>query len=241
MTAAMPTASVDEVERDIYRISVAAPNAGPAGFTFNQFLIVDDRPMLFHTGHRKLFPVVRAAVERVLPVAALRYIAFSHVEADECGALNEFLAAAPSAEAVCSGTAARTSINDATDRPPKAMADGETLSLGKRQMRWYDAPHVPHGWECGYMAETTSKTLFCGDLFTQGGIDHPAITEGDILTPSEALRSRLEYYAHARNTRAILGRLAADKPTSLACMHGSVWRGDGAALLGKLADALERS
>ena len=229
---------VDEIAEGIYRISTPT-DVVPGGFTFNQFLIADEEPLLFHTGLRKLFPAIREAISRVIPVERLRYVALSHVEADESGALNEFLAAAPRAVPVCSQTAALVSINDLADRPPRALADGETLSLGRHRVRWFDTPHLPHAWECGYLGEETTSTLLCGDLFTHAGSDVPPMTEGDILGPSEGMRKMMDYYAHAKNTRPMFERLAAFKPRALALMHGSSWRGDGAKLLMELADAVE--
>jgi flavorubredoxin len=202
-------------------------------------LIVDDEPLLFHTGLRRIFPLVREAVATVMPVERLRYVALSHFEADECGSLNEWLAVAPQAVAVCSRVAAMTSIQDVADRPPRALVDGETLSLGNHQVRWFDTPHLPHAWECGLMMEQQTRTLLCGDLFTQPGDKTPALIESDILGPSEQMRKGLDYFAHAPNTRAMLERLATEEPATLACMHGSAWRGDGAALLRELADKLE--
>jgi flavorubredoxin len=171
----------------------------------------------------------------VVPLDRLRYVGLSHFEADECGALNEFLAAAPRAVPLCSRVAAMVSVNDVADRPARAMADGETLPLGKHSMRWIDTPHMPHGWECGLLMETATGTLLCGDLFTQGGAGEVPVTEGDILGPSEGFRSHMDYYTHTPNTRALLERLAREKPATLACMHGSAWRGDGAKLLRALA------
>lgn len=231
--------TVDEVAAGIYRISTPL-DAVPGGFTFNQYLIADEEPLLFHTGLRALFPAVSAAIGRVLPLARLRWIAFSHVEADECGALNQLLAAAPHAAPVCSRVGAMVSVGDLADRAPRALADGETLALGQKVVEWHDAPHLPHGWDCGFLSERTTRTLFCGDLFTQPGARHPALTEGDILGPSEAMRAGMDYYAHARDGRAQLTRLAATRPTTLACMHGSAWRGDGERLLLALAEALQR-
>lgn len=230
---------VDEIADGIYRISIAIPpSTGSGGFTFNQYLVRDEAPLLFHTGPRKLFDAVRAGIERVLPVERLRYVSFSHVEADECGALNPFLAVAPHAVPLCGRIAALVSIGDLADRPPRPLADGEALSLGAREVRWHDAPHVPHGWECGFLSETTTRTLFCGDLFTQFGDRHDAITEGDILEASEAGRSRMDYYAHSPNTGRVLAALADTAPTTLACMHGSAWRGDGASMLRALSARL---
>lgn len=230
---------VDEIADGIYRISTPVPpSVVPGGFTFNQYLIRDDEPLLFHTGPRMLFQAVRDAIERVIPTATLRYISFSHVEADECGSLNQFLAAAPQAVPVCGQVAAMVSIGDLADRPPRALADQERLALGQHTVQWIDAPHLPHGWECGFLAETTTRSLLCGDLFTQFGENHPPITEGDILEPSEAARIGMDYYAHSPDTSRLLERLAALAPTTLACMHGPAWRGDGAALLRSLASRL---
>jgi flavorubredoxin len=229
--------TLDEIAEDIYRISTPI-QAVPGGFTFNQYLVVDDEPLLFHTGLRRLFPAVRDAIARVLPVERLRWLAFSHLEADECGALNDFLAAAPRAQAACSAIGAMTSVGDLAIRPPRPLADGERLRLGRREVKWVDAPHVPHGWDCGFLFEGTTRTLFCGDLFTQGGDRHPPLTEADILGPSEAMRRAMDYFAHAPATRGTLEKLARDEPLTLACMHGAAWRGDGAKLLRALAEAL---
>ena len=233
--------SVDEVADGVYRIGTPVRFPDGVGFTFNQYLVVDDAPLLFHTGLRRLFPLVRDAVGRVVPVDRLRYIGFSHFEADECGSLNDWLALAPTAEPLCGRIAAMTSVNDVADRPAQVLGDGEALSLGRGTLRWLDTPHVPHAWECGLLFEERTRTLLCSDLFTQGGADHPPITEHDVLGPSEAMRAAMDYYAHAANTRQILERLAALAPTTLACMHGSAWRGDGAGMLRALADALEKT
>ncbi len=130
-------------------------------------------------------------------------------------------------------------MNDVADRPGRPLADGETLALGRHAVTWFDTPHLPHAWETGYLFEHRTSTLLCGDLFTQFGAEHPPLTDADILGPSEASRKAMDYYAHAPGTRAMLERLAAERPTTLACMHGSAWRGDGAALLRSLADAVE--
>lgn len=238
ITNAESGTNIQEIAADIYRINTpfALPDGGQ--FSFNQYLVADERAMLFHTGPRRLYAVVSEAIRRVLPLDSLRYIGVSHFEADECGALNEFLAAAPRAEPVSSGIAAMVSLADYADRAPRALADGEELALGRHVMRWLDTPHVPHGWDCGLMHETTTQTLFCGDLFTQGGRGDLALTESDILGPSEAFRRPLDYFAHAPRTTDTLERLARLRPTTLACMHGSAWRGDGAALLSALGAAL---
>lgn len=229
--------NVEEVADGIYRINT--PMSIPGGeFSFNQYLIVDDAPLLFHTGPRRMFPLVRHAIETVMPLERLRYIGFSHFEADECGALNELLAAAPRGEPLCGRIAAMVSVNDVADRPARALADGEELTLGRRTLQWFDTPHVPHGWECGFLFEKTTRTLLCGDLFTQPGKGTKALVDADILAPSEAFRAAMDYYAHAPTTQATLERLALTRPTTLACMHGSAWRGDGEALLRSLGVAL---
>ncbi len=238
ITNAASGTNLHEIVPGIYRINTPVDLPGAIGFNFNQYLVADDEPLLFHTGPRRMFPLVAEAIARVLPLATLRYVAFSHFEADECGALNDFLAAAPRAVPVCGQVAAMVSVNDAADRPARALADGEELIVGRHALRWFDAPHVPHGWECGFMFEARTRTLLCGDLFTQGGRGTTPITESDILGPSEAFRAPMDYYAHAPHTAAVLERLAGTQPQVLACMHGSAWRGDGAALLRALATAL---
>lgn len=227
--------NVHEVADGIYRINTPVTFENGLGFSFNQYLIVDDDPLLFHTGPRKMFPLVQEAVASVMPVEQLRYIGFSHVEADECGSLNEWLAAAPKAVPLCSTVAAMVSVNDLADRPARAIADNEVLSLGKHRVRWFDTPHLPHGWECGLLSEETTQTLFCGDLFTQGGADNPVVTEEDILDSTEAFREAMDYFSHTSNAGEMLERLASTEPTTLACMHGSVYRGDGADMLRRLS------
>ena len=230
--------NVHEVADGIYRINTPVQIEGGGGFSFNQYLIVDDVPLLFHTGLRKMFPLIREAVASVLPVEQLRYIAFSHVEADECGSLNEWLSVAPQSIPLCGTIAAMVSIEDLADRSPRALEHGEVISLGKHRVRWFDAPHLPHGWDCGYLTEEMTRTFLCGDLFTQGGADLPPITESDILGPSEAFRRGMDYFSYTKNTRKMLEELASYEPTTLACMHGSAWNGDGALLLRELADSL---
>lgn len=231
---------IDEIANGIYRISTAVPpSAIPGGFTFNQYLIADDSPLLYHTGPRKMFPLVRAAIASVIPVESLRYIGFSHYESDECGSLNEFLEQAPKAEPLCSNIAKMVSVDDIASRPARAMSDGEELSLGSHIVRWIDTPHLPHAWECGHLFETSTKTLFCGDLFTQGGHEHEPLTTQDILETSEAMRSGLDYFSQTRQVRELTEKLAATSPRVLACMHGAAWQGDGATLLLQLAERLD--
>lgn len=228
---------IDEVAEGIYRISTPFREI-PGGFSFNQYLVIDDQPLLFHTGPRRMHALVREAISSVLDAKNLRFIGFSHYESDECGSLNEFLSLAPNAVPLCGRINAMIN-GDCMDKPPRVLADGEVLPLGRHRVRWFDTPHLPHAWECGYLLEEATGTLFCGDLFTQGGADGAPVTTSDILEPSEAFRKQMDYFSHAKNVRDMMGRLAASKPTTLACMHGSAWRGDGSRLLLALADSLD--
>jgi len=231
--------SIDEVAAGIYRISTPVDiPAIPGGFTYNRYLVVDDEPVLFHSGLRRMFPLTQEAISKVMPVDRLHHIGFSHFEADESGALNEFLAVAPQAAPFSSDIGALVSVNDVADRMGRGLADGERFSTGAHQFEWIYTPHVPHGWDCGVLFDHTTGTLLCGDLFTQPGSKHPPITEGEILSSSETMRKAMDYYGHARGTGAILERLAGLRPKMLACMHGSAYRGDGAVLLRGLAAKL---
>jgi flavorubredoxin len=230
--------NVHEVADGIYRINTPVKIPGAGGFSFNQYLIVDDDPLLYHAGLRNMFPLVHEAVATILAVEKLRYITLSHTEADEAGALNQWLAAAPQSAPVCGKVAAMVSIGDLADRPPHALADGDVLTLGKHSVRWFDTPHLPHAWDCGHMIEERTATLLCGDLFTQGGSDLAPLTESDILQPSEDFRHKMDYFSHTKNARVMIERLASTDPATLACMHGSAWHGDGARLLRALADVL---
>ena len=238
ITNAHTGTNIEEIAEGIYRINTPVEIPGGA-FSFNQYLVDDAEPLLFHTGPRRLFPLVSEAVRQVLPAERLRWIAFSHFEADECGSLNEWLALAPEAQPLCSATAAMVSVADVADREPRGLADGETFSTGRRTLRWFDAPHLPHGWETGYLADESTRTLFCGDLFTQPGRGDTALTSADILGPSEMFRGEMDYYAHSANAAPLFAKLAAFEPQTLACMHGSAWRGDGEAILLDLARAVE--
>ena len=218
-----PVGSITEIAPRLHRISVAMPPEFiPGGFSFNQYLLMDEKPLLFHTGPRE----------------QLRYIAFSHVEADECGALPAFLAAAPEARPVCSAVAAMVSMNDLSDVEPIGMADGQVLETGRHRLTWQTTPHLPHGWECGYLFDETSRTLFCGDLFTQPGMGEKALVQDDIVESSEAFRGHMDYFSHSVNAPALIDKLANLRPELLACMHGSAWSGDGASLLRKLGRSL---
>jgi len=224
---------VTEVAPDVFRISTFVPQAG---IEFAQFLVRDDEPLLFETGLKMMFPAVREAVAKLIDPAKLRWITFSHFESDECGALNEFLAIAPNAEAACSLVGAATSVNDFASRPPRVLADNEEIATGKRRFRYLVTPHVPHCWDAGLLFETTDRTLFSSDLLTQSG-EQPPLTESD---PLERAREQLigfqkspfaDYMPYTEKTPAVLERLAALQPKTVATMHGSVYRGDGAKVL----------
>ena len=230
---------VDEVVHGIYRICTPL-DVIPGGFTVNSYLVADDEPLLFHTGYRKLFPITLDAIEKVMPVEKLRWIGGSHFEGDEFGALNEFLAVAPEAKPFGAEIGVLTSLNDFAIRTARGFVDGEEFSIGRRRMKWLYTPHVPHGWDCGILFDQSTKTLFCGDLFTQPGANMPPVTESEVLTASEGMREMMDYYAHATSTTAILERLATLCPSTLACQHGSAYRGDGVALLRELAATIEK-
>ena len=224
-----------EIADGIYRFSTLVPEvAAPAGFTFNQFLILADEPMLFHCGARGMFPLVSAAVAAIMPLDKLRWISFGHVEADECGSMNPWLAAAPQAQVAHGRTACMVSLDDLADRAPRPLADGEALDLGGKLVRWRDTPHVPHGWEAGLIFEETTRTLFCGDLLTQAGAG-PALVETDILGPALATEDMFHAMCLGPNTGPAIRALADLAPRVLAIMHGSSYAGDTAGALRGLA------
>ncbi len=230
---------VHEIADRIYRFSTLIPGvAGPAGLTFNQFLIDADEPLLFHTGQRPLFPAISAAVSRIIGLDKLRWITFSHVESDECGALNEWLAVAPKATPAHGRLGCNIWLNDMSDRPPRALADGEVLDLGGKKVRRLDTPHLPHCWDAGLIYEETTSTLLTSDIFTHGG-DVPPLTENDILGPALALEKALPFTAVSPDTISMLRKLAALKPRRLALMHGSSFSGDGRVPLEALATHYE--
>ncbi len=204
--------------------------------TFNQFLLLDEEPLLFHTGHRVMFPAVRAAIETLLPMDRLRWITFGHLESDECGAMNEFLAVAPRSEVAHGVGGCMVSLNQMCDRLPRPLDDGETITLGRMRVRHIDTPHVPHGWDARVLYEEVTGTLLCGDLFTHLG-DGAPLVESDILGPAEQAENLFGYSTLAPATAATVDRLAALAPRTLALMHGSSFTGDGAAMLHALADS----
>jgi len=230
------TVRTDEIAEGIFRLSTwVAEVAPPAGFTFNQYLIRAEQPLLFHTGPRHMFGDIRDAVEQITPVAGLRWISFGHVESDECGAMNLWLAAAPQAQVAHGATACMVSLNDLADRPPRVLADGEVLDLGGRRVRWIDTPHVPHAWESGLMYEEVTGTLFSGDLFTHVG-DGPALTREGIVAAAAQTEDIFKSTSLNTLTAATIRRLASLNPRTLAVMHGSCFSGDGAGQLQGLAD-----
>lgn len=232
---------IDEIAAGIFRLSAYVPEiAPPAGFTFNHFLVRGEEPLLFHTGLRKMFPALREAVSRLIRPEELRWIAFGHYEADECGAMNEWLEVAPHAQVAHGQTACLVSLNDTADRPPRILGDGEVIELGRgKRLRYLDTPHIPHGWEAGVLYEEGSGTLLCGDLFTQIG-DGAAMTEGDIVGPALAAEDMFRYSSLNPAMGTTIRRLAELAPSTLALMHGPSFRGDGAAALRDLAGDYER-
>ncbi|HTI80995.1 MAG TPA: MBL fold metallo-hydrolase [Acetobacteraceae bacterium] len=232
---------IAEIAPRIYRLSTFVPQiAPPAGFTFNQFLVLGDEPLLFHTGLRRMFPAVQAALSRIIPSERLRWICFGHYEADECGAMNEWLSVAPHAEVAHGQTACMVSLNDMADRPPRILADNEAIDLGNdRRVRYLDTPHVPHGWEAGVLYEEATGTLLCGDLFTQTG-DAGPLTEDDVIGPAIAAEDLFHASSLTPTTGATIRGLAALSPRTLALMHGPSFAGNGATALQALADDYDR-
>jgi flavorubredoxin len=232
------TATVDEIAPGIYRVSTFVSEIGPTGFTFNQFLIDDDEPLLFHTGHRSMFPSICGAIEKVLPVSSLRWITFGHVESDECGAMNEFLTVAPNAQVAHGVLGCMVSIAEMADRPPRALANGEVMEIGTKRLRHIDTPHVPHGWEARVLYEETTGTLLCGDLFTRLG-DGPPITDDDIVGPAMEAEGLFRYSSLTPGTAVVMRTLGDLAPATLGLMHGASFSGDGKKALYDLAGAYE--
>jgi flavorubredoxin len=228
---------VDEIAQDIYRLSTWVPDVTEQGFTFNQFLLTGDEPFLFHCGHRQMFPLVSEAINRVFPLEKLRWISFGHVEADECGAVNLLLDAAPNAEVIHGTLACMVSLIDLCDRPP-VVADAEpggVHDIGGHRLRFIPTPHVPHNWEAALWFDETTSTLLAGDLLTHTG-QCPAVTESDCVAPALEAEAIFQATGLSTNLRPTLELLAELNPTTLAIMHGSSFTGDGAAQLRALAD-----
>jgi flavorubredoxin len=240
MEAFMDT-RIDEISDGIYRLSTFVPEiAAPEGFTFNQFLVLADEPLLFHTGLRKMFPLIHSAVSRLVAPERLGWIAFGHFEADECGAMNEWLAVAPRAQPAHGQTGCMVSLNDMADRAPRVLMDGETIDLGNgKRLRYLDTPHTPHGWDAGVLYEESTRTLMCGDLFTRLG-DGPALTESDVVGPAIAAEDLFRYSCLNPGMGTTIRGLAKLAPRTLALMHGPAFSGDGATALRALADDYDR-
>ena len=231
--------TINEINDGIFRISTWVPDVSPEGFTFNQFLVTGEEPLLFHTGPRGMFPLVAEAVAKVVPVESLRWITFGHVEADECGAMNMWLAAAPNSAVAHGALGCFVSLNDLCDRPPRALEEGEVLDIGGKRVRQISTPHVPHGWEAQVLFEETTGTMLCGDLFTQVGAG-PALTTDDIIEPAVAAEQMFRGTSMAPHTTATLRSLGDLNPTTLALMHGPSFSGDGKRAFYDLADAYEQ-
>jgi flavorubredoxin len=224
-----------EISPSIFRLSTFIPDAN---FMFNQFLVVDEEPLLFHTGPRALFPLVAAAVGTVMPIGRLRWITFGHVESDECGAMNQWLAAAPNAQVAHGAMGCIVSVNDLADRPPRPLQDGEIIETGAKRLRRIDTPHVPHGWDAGLYYEETTSTLLCGDLFTAIG-DSPPLTDHEITGPAIAAEDIFLATCLTPSTAPTIRSLADLQPQTLGLMHGPAYTGDCAEALSDLADAYD--
>ncbi len=230
---------VNEIADGIYRISTWIPDVSPEGFTFNQFLVRAEEPLLFHTGPRGMFPLIAEAVATVMPVEALRWITFGHVEADECGSMNMWLASAPNSQVAHGGLGCEVSLNDLCDRAPRALEEGEVMDLGGKRIRQISTPHVPHGWEAQVLYEESTATLLCGDLFSQVGAG-PALTTSDVVEPALVAEAMFHATCLAPHTAGTLRALGDLSPTTLAIMHGSSFQGDGKQALYDLAAGYEK-
>jgi flavorubredoxin len=226
---------IAEIADKIYRLSTFVPNVGPTGLTFNQFLIDAEQPLLFHYGQRSLFPLISEAVKKVMPIERLCWTTCSHVEADEAGALNQWLAAAPRATPAHGQVGCNIWLTDMADRPPRALRNDEVLDLGGKRVRWLDTPHVPHNWDAGLLYEETTGTLFSSDLFTQFGAAEVA-TGSDIVAPAIATEKAVPFMPATKQAESTLRRLACLGPKTIALMHGPAYTGDGAMALTQLAD-----
>jgi flavorubredoxin len=228
-----------EIAEGVYRLSTTVQEAAPGGFTFNQYLIDGEEPMLFHTGARGLFPLVSDAVGRVVDVERLRWISFGHVEADECGAVNHWLAAAPDAQVAFNPLGCMVSLNDLCDREPRMLPDGEVIDLGGHRVRTIATPHVPHGWEAQVMFDETTRTLFCGDLFSQVGEPPAIVHDSDVVAAALVAEDIFGATGLTPSTAPTIRAMADLEPRTLALMHGPAFAGDCRQALLDLADAYE--
>ena len=230
---------VNEIADGIYRISTWIPEVSPEGFTFNQFLVRAEEPLLFHIGPRGMFPLIAEAVATVMPVEALRWVTFGHVEADECGSMNMWLASAPNSQVAHGGLGCEVSLNDLCDRAPRALEEGEVIDLGGKRIRQISTPHVPHGWEAQVLYEESTATLLCGDLFSQVGAG-PALTTNDVVEPALLAEAMFHATCLAPHTARTLRALGDLSTATLAIMHGSSFQGDGKQALYDLAAGYEK-
>jgi flavorubredoxin len=234
---------IDEIAPDLYRVSLFVPEFQ---LQFNHFLVRDDEPLLFHTGMRSMFPELRELVGRLIDPAALRWISWSHFEVDECGALNQWLALAPKAQAACSEVGAMVNLNDFSDRPPRGLAADDIIETGRHRFRYVATPHLPHGWDAGVLFDEVTGTLLCSDLFHQVGDREPLTTDDLAGRASEAIAAYqqhpvlMDYMPFTPRTRRRLEQLAALGPRTIAPMHGSSFTGDGASALRRLGEVMER-
>jgi flavorubredoxin len=231
--------TVYEIADRVYRLSTCVPEVAPGGFTFNQYLLDGDEPLLFHTGPRRMFPLVAEAVAKVIPVDRLRWVSFGHVEADECGAMNEWLAAAPSAQVLFNALGCQVSVDDLADRPPVPVTDDSARDIGGHRVRTIVTPHVPHGWEAQVLYDVETGTLLCGDLFTRTGDGAALVHDADLVEPALAADDLFGATCLTPSTAPALRGLADLSPRTLALMHGPAFAGDGAGALRALADAYE--
>jgi flavorubredoxin len=225
-----------EVAPGIHQLMTHVPEMN---FSFNQYLVTGDEPLLFHTGPRQMFPLISDAIARVMPVDQLRWISFGHVESDECGSMNQWLGAAPQSTVAQSAIGCMVSLNDLADRAPRPLADGEVLDIGGHRLRWIDTPHVPHAWEAGLLYDETTRTLFCGDLFTQTGAYAPASTD-DLIGPAGAAEDIFRASSLAPASGATVRSLAELDVSALALMHGPTFSGDCRGALLDLADDFDK-
>jgi flavorubredoxin len=231
--------SVHEIADGVYRLSTCVPDVAPGGFTFNQYLVDADEPLLFHTGLRGMFPLVAEAAAKVIDIAALRWVSFGHVEADECGSMNSWLASAPASEVLFNELGCAVSLNDLADRPPRPVADGDVRDLGGHRVRTVVTPHVPHGWEAQVLFDESTRTLLCGDLFSRTGNGSALVHDTDMVTPAIAAEDLFHGTCLTPSTAPTLRRLADLEPRTLALMHGPAFAGDCGTALRELADAYE--
>lgn len=231
--------NIHEIADGVYRLSTLVPQAAPGGLTFNQYLLTGDEPLLFHTGARQLFPLVQDAVAKVTDVGRLRWISFGHVESDECGAMNQWLGAAPDSSVVFNGLGCMVSLNDLCDRAPQIVDPAAPLEIGGHVIRTIQTPHVPHGWEAQVIFDETTRTLFCGDLFTRVGEAPALVHDADIIQPALDAEEIFGATALTADTAPTMRALAELEPRTLALMHGPAYAGDCRQALVDLADAYD--